>query len=178
MLPGAGLRCNSRTFASAPYSAGTAYRMVGLRQRREGRSVHQGSSERPRRYCTNCGTQASPGDAFCANCGARLPSGSEDEVATREISRPTQGREGGRALPALRFPGVGRDIMLGGLLALACAALLVAALYAVLAARGAFSDTAVPGALGLALFALMHGGGASLDVPPIPALFEIGRAHV
>lgn len=136
--------------------------------------MHQGSSERPLRYCTNCGTQASPNDAFCANCGAHLPSGSEDGAATREISHPTQGREGGRALPELRFPGAGRDIMLGGLLALACAALLVAALYAVLAARGAFSDTAVPGALGLVLFALMHGGGASLDVPPIPALFGMG----
>jgi hypothetical protein len=37
-----------------------------------------------------------------------------------------------------------------------------------------FQDPAVPGTLGLALFALLHGGGASVDVPPIPALLGIG----
>jgi hypothetical protein len=55
-----------------------------------------------------------------------------------------------------------------------CAGLLLAAIYAALAARGAFSDPAVPGTVGLALFALMHGGGAYVDVPPIPALLGIG----
>ena len=53
--------------------------------------MHQGRPERPRRYCTNCGAQASQDDAFCAGCGARLPSGRADEAATREIPRPAQG---------------------------------------------------------------------------------------
>jgi len=64
--------------------------------------------------------------------------------------------------------------LLGLLLALACAGLLVGAIYAVLVVRGVFPDPAVPGTVGLALFALLHGGGASVDVPPIPALFGIG----
>ena len=47
-------------------------------------------------------------------------------------------------------------------------------LYAALAIRGTFSNPEVPGTIGLALFALLHGGGASLDVPPIPSLFGLG----
>ena len=94
---------------------------------------------------------------------------------TREITRPAQAPSGNRgAPPTLRFPGAGRDALLGLLLALICAGLLVAAIYAALAARGAFSDPSVPGAVGLALFALLHGGGASVDVPPMPALLGIG----
>jgi hypothetical protein len=50
----------------------------------------------------------------------------------------------------------------------------VAAIYAALAAHGVFQDSATPGTVGLALFALLHGGGASVDVPPIPALLGIG----
>ncbi len=135
--------------------------------------MQQGSPERPRRYCTNCGAQASPDDAFCGNCGARVSFGSGDGQTTREMPRP-QGRAGGHGTQSLRFPGAGRDALLGLLLALVCAGLLVAAIYAALAARGAFQDPAVPGTVGLALFALMHGGGASVDVPPVPALLGIG----
>src|SRR5215210_5110425 len=117
--------------------------------------MHQGSPERPRRYCTNCGAQASQDGAFCAACGARLPSSPTDEAPTREISRPAQGPSGNHgAPPSLRFPGAGRDALLGLQLALICAGLLLAAIYAALAARGAFSDPAVPGTAGLALFAL------------------------
>ena len=137
--------------------------------------MHQGSPERPRRYCTNCGAQASQDDAFCAGCGARLPSGRADETPTQEITRPAQVRSGDHGVPpSHRFPGAGRDALRGLLLALICAGFLVAAIYAALAARGAFQDPAVPGTVGLALFALLHGGGASLDVPPIPALLGIG----
>lgn len=136
--------------------------------------MHHGSPGQPRRYCTDCGAQASPDDAFCADCGTRLPSGSANEAPTREITQPVQGRAGGDVLPTLRFTEAGRDALLGLLLALACAGALVAVLYAALAARGVFSDPAVPGTVGLALFALLHGGGASVDVPPIPALFGIG----
>ena len=137
--------------------------------------MQQGGSERARRYCTNCGAQASPDGAFCASCGARLPSGSVDEAPTREITRPVQEPSGNHgAPPTFRFPGAGRDALLGLLLALACAGLSVAAIYAALAARGVFSDPSIPGTIGLALFALLHGGGASVDVPPIPALLGIG----
>ncbi len=136
--------------------------------------MQQGNAEGPRRYCTNCGAEASPDGAFCANCGTRLPSGSADEALTREITQPVQGQAGGYGPPTLRFTDAGRDALFGLLLALICAGLLVAAIYAALAARGAFSDPAVPGTVGLALFALMHGGGASVDVPPIPALLGIG----
>jgi hypothetical protein len=34
--------------------------------------------ERPRWYCTNCGAQVSPGDAFCGSCGAPLSPGPEN----------------------------------------------------------------------------------------------------
>jgi hypothetical protein len=72
------------------------------------------------------------------------------------------------------LPALGRDSLLGALLAVACAVLSVIVLYALLAVRGTFSDPSVPGTIGLALFALMHGGSATIDVPPIPSLFGIG----
>ncbi|MDP9484185.1 MAG: hypothetical protein M3Q49_00030 [Actinomycetota bacterium] len=50
----------------------------------------------------------------------------------------------------------------------------MAALYALLTLRGAFSEPSTPGTLGLALFALLHGGAASVEVPPIPALLGLG----
>jgi zinc-ribbon domain len=89
-------------------------------------SMHEGS-ERSQRYCTKCGAQVSPGDAFCGSCGARLSSGTiVDDPPTREIPQPVSERLGGYTLPTLRFPDAGRDIMYGALLALACAGLLVA----------------------------------------------------
>lgn len=136
--------------------------------------MHEGS-ERSQRYCTNCGSQVSPRDAFCGSCGAQLTSGLiADDSPTREITQPPSERTGGYALPTLRFPGAGRDTLLAVLLALACAGLLVALIYAALAIRGAFSNAEVPATIGLALFALLHGGGASVDVPPIPSLFGLG----
>ncbi len=135
--------------------------------------MHEGRSERPSRYCTNCGARTTPGDAFCGNCGAR--SSHEGTSATREAPRTVvRGSAGGYALPGLRSQGLGRDALLGVLLAVACAGLLVGALYAVLALRGVFSDPSTPGNLGLTLFALLHGGAATVKVPPIPALLGIG----
>ena len=63
--------------------------------------------------------------------------------------------------------------MLGVLLAVASAGLLVGALYALLALRGVFSDPSTPDTLGLALFTLLHGGAATVEVPPIPALLGL-----
>jgi hypothetical protein len=128
----------------------------------------------PRRYCTNCGAQVSPRDTYCGNCGMPLSSEREDESPTREIPEPVREPTSGYTLPRLQFPEPGRDALLGVLLALACAGLLVIALYALLAIRGTFSDPSVPGTIGLALFALMHGGGVSVDVPPIPELLGLG----
>jgi len=113
--------------------------------------------ERPQRYCTNCGTQVSPGDAFCGNCGTRLSPGAENASPTQEILREARERIGGYTLPRLQLPNPDQDALLGVLLALSCAALLVAAIYAWLAIRGTFSDSSVPGTIGLALFALLHG---------------------
>jgi len=129
----------------------------------------------PRRYCTNCGSQVSPGDAFCGNCGTRLSPGLDDASPTREMSEALRQRVGSCALPRfLRFPDPGRDVLLGLGLAVACAGFLVAALYALLAVRGAFSDPSTPSTIGLALFALIHGGAASVDVPPTPSLLGLG----
>ncbi|MDP9474503.1 MAG: hypothetical protein M3R38_02185 [Actinomycetota bacterium] len=77
-------------------------------------------------------------------------------------------------MPGLRSRGLGRDALLGVLLAVACAGLLVGALYALLALRGVFSDPSTPRTLGLALFALLHGGATSVEVPPNPALLGLG----
>jgi len=49
--------------------------------------MHEGSSEQ--RYCTNCGSQISPRDAFCGSCGARLSSSPvADDSRTRDITHP------------------------------------------------------------------------------------------
>jgi hypothetical protein len=74
----------------------------------------------------------------------------------------------------LRFPDLGRD----ALLALACATLSVAVLYALLALRETFSNPSTPGTIGIALFALIHGGAASVNVPPIPSFFGLQRISV
>lgn len=61
------------------------------------------------------------------------------------MARPAPSPSGNQgAPPALRFPGAGRDALLGLLLAVACAGILVAAVYAALTARGAFSDPPSP----------------------------------
>ena len=49
-------------------------------------------TERPQRYCSNCGTQARPGDAFCVSCGHHLG----DEADT-SAELPT--------MPVVRGPG-------------------------------------------------------------------------
>ena len=164
---------------SAIFTEDDEFRNGGSKQtitvRRGLRMGERAKGGRPRRYCTNCGTQATPGDVFCGNCGARLSPGLEHESPTQELPGPVRERPGGYALPRfLRFPEPGRDALLGLALALACAAVLLAALYALLAIRGAFSGPSVPGTVVLALFVLLHGGAASFDVPPIPSLFGLG----
>jgi hypothetical protein len=67
-----------------------------------------------------------------------------------------------------------RDILLGVLLALFVAILLVVITYVLLALRGSFGNPSVPWTLGLVVFALLHGGGASLTVPPVPSLLGLG----
>lgn len=67
-----------------------------------------------------------------------------------------------------------RDILLGVLVALSVATLLVIVTYAMLALHGSFGNPSVPWTLGLVVFALLHGGGASLTVPPIPSLLGLG----
>jgi hypothetical protein len=137
--------------------------------------AESGGRRQPLRYCTICGAQVSPGDAFCGSCGARLSSGAENTAPTQDILQAARERIGGYTLPSfLRLPAPGHDSLLGALLAIGCAVLLVVALYALLAIRGTFSDPSTPGTLGLALFALMHGGAATFDVPPIRSLFGIG----
>lgn len=50
----------------------------------------------------------------------------------------------------------------------------MAAIYLLLLLRGTFEDPAIPRSLGLLVFALLHGGSASVSVPPVPALLGIG----
>jgi hypothetical protein len=76
-----------------------------------------------------------------------------------------------RGLPA---NPVLRDILLGVLLALSVAVLLVIITYVLLVIRGSFGNPSVPWTIGLVVFALLHGGGASLTVPPIPSLLGLG----
>lgn len=66
------------------------------------------------------------------------------------------------------------DILLGVLLAFSVVILLVVLTYVFLALRGALSTPSVPWTLGLVILALLHGGGASLTVPPIPSLLGVG----
>ena len=136
--------------------------------------MQEGRSERPPQYCTNCGAHTPPGGTFCGNCGARSSHELGGMSATREAPRPMHKSAGGYALPGLRSQDLGRGALLGVLLAVACAGLLVSVLYALLALRGMFSDPSTPGTLGLALFALLHGGVASVEVPPMPALLGLG----
>ncbi len=140
--------------------------------------MHGGNGGETRRYCANCGAKVSPTNAFCGACGTPLTSGADEYSPTRRrTTGPLRERGGGDHLSTLpRSADLGRDALLGLLLALACAGLLVAALYALLALRGAFSEPSTPGTLGLALFALLHGGAASVEVPPIPALLGLGGA--
>lgn len=67
---------------------------------------------------------------------------------------------------------------MGALLSLGVVVLLVAAIYLVLLLRGTFGNPAVPHSLGLLVFALLHGGSASVTVPPVPALLGIGGSAV
>ena len=68
----------------------------------------------------------------------------------------------------------GREALFGFLLAAGVALGLLVALYGVLWLRWAIGASPVPGIEGLAVFALIHGGAASAEVPPIPALFGLG----
>ncbi len=93
--------------------------------------------------------------------------------AARELLRSHASPAVSRWLPA--NPLI-RDILLGALLALCVAVLLMVVTYAILALRGVFSNPSAPLTLGLVVFALLHGGAASVTVPPIPSLFGLGGA--
>lgn len=67
-----------------------------------------------------------------------------------------------------------REALFSFLLAAGVAFLLLVVLYVVLWIRWALGVSPAPGFEGLAAFALMHGGAASAEVPPIPALFGLG----
>jgi hypothetical protein len=126
-------------------------------------------------YCTQCGSAVQSGDRFCGVCGAKVSTAAQDVGSTEELPAPVRERAGGHTLPRfLQFSNPAHDAILGLLLALACAALSVIVIYALLVIRGAFSDPSVPGTIGLALFALMHGGTAFVEVPPVPDLFGLG----
>jgi hypothetical protein len=73
--------------------------------------------ERPQRYCTNCGAQVSPGDAFCGSCGTRLSLGPGNAAPTRDSLQAVRERIGSYALPSFsRLPALGHDSLLGALL--------------------------------------------------------------
>ena len=45
------------------------------------------------RYCTNCGVQVSPDDAFCRSCGTQLSLTTEDATPTQDVRQePRRGR--------------------------------------------------------------------------------------
>lgn len=67
-----------------------------------------------------------------------------------------------------------REALSGFLLAAGVAFLLLVVLYVMLWIRWALGVSPAPGFEGLAAFALMHGGAASAEVPPIQALFGLG----
>lgn len=71
-------------------------------------------------------------------------------------------------------PGVGRDALWGLALAVSVAAAAVALIYLLLFLYELFGDPEIPYSLGLVLYALMHGGAASVEVPPTQALLGIG----
>ncbi len=66
-----------------------------------------------------------------------------------------------------------QEILAGVSVAAIAAVLLVGSVYALLALGGAFGGTFVPQTLGLAVFSLIHGGAASVSVPPVPSLLGI-----
>lgn len=128
-----------------------------------------GKEEHSRRYCTNCGAQVSREDAFCGSCGTWLSS----EGASSSGTQQTAGAVGGlrdRALPV----GSGRDIFLGVSLATGVAVATVVLIYLLLFFYKLFGELEIPYSLGLVLYALMHGGAVSLEVPPTQALLGIG----
>ena len=47
-------------------------------------------------------------------------------------------------------------------------------LYVLLAVRGSLPEPGVPATIGLTLFALIHGGAVSVEVPPNPSLLGLG----
>ena len=85
-------------------------------------------TERPRRYCGDCGTQARPGDAFCVSCRAETTTNDAPDTApTREV--PTWVHAPQSMAPGSNREALARAAALGVLLillanigALACTA--------------------------------------------------------
>ncbi|MDQ3508753.1 MAG: zinc ribbon domain-containing protein [Actinomycetota bacterium] len=123
------------------------------------------------RFCGNCGTPTTPGYAFCGSCGTLLSGSPPERRVDRSRSSSPSWVDG--VSSRLRSLS-GRDALAGVIVAVACAALLVAGIYALLFARGAFEDPLVPRGVGFVIFALAHGGAVSVDVPQIPELFGLG----
>jgi uncharacterized membrane protein (DUF441 family) len=82
----------------------------------------------------------------------------------------------GDGLSRLWPANVGREILVGVLVAVAVSGLLVGLLYALLALRGVFADPSVPRTIGLVVFSLVHGGAISASVPAGPSLLGVGGA--
>ncbi len=131
--------------------------------------------ERDRRsYCTRCGSIVNAGDAFCGACGAKVSDASPSASSTGTSARPPNGEARRFDLSSLRPAGMARDAATGAVLAVVVAWLLMLAVYLALLLRWISGSGEGPGADGLTLFALLHGGAVSLEVPPAPALLGVG----
>ncbi len=74
----------------------------------------------------------------------------------------------------MQYMGAGRGALLGLSLGAAVAVAIVVLIYAFLLLHDVFGEQEIPYSLGLVIYALIHGGAVSLDVPPIPALLGVG----
>jgi hypothetical protein len=131
--------------------------------------------------CRNCGARIGPMDARCPSCGAE--SASDAGTTPGRFGLPASGAAALGTLRDRLRPSFSRtfssaslrqDVLAGVLLSLAAVLLLVALIYLFLVLRGTFAKPSVPRTLGLLVFALLHGGSASVKVPPVPALLGIG----
>ena len=129
-----------------------------------------GREKQSRRYCTRCGAQVSVEDAFCGSCGARLSSSGEGNPSGLAQADGTLQVLADR----VRTVASGKDALLGLSLGTGVAAAILGLILALLLLYNVFGGQEISYSLGPVLYALIHGGAASLDVPPIPAFFGIG----